>query len=122
MVTGPDPRALIDPVTPEDLRQAMREILRSWLEPMLTQPTPFRQRGYQSYTVLSICRIMYTLEFGRIVSKPVAVDWVEETLGKRWIPLIERALEGRQHPQCKPQTDDVIGTLDFARFAVERDR
>jgi hypothetical protein len=36
------------------------------------------------------------------------------------MPLIERALVGRQTPQLKAEPEDVRGTLDFIRYALER--
>lgn len=116
---GPAPQTLIDPVSPNDLRQAMLAILRGWWAPMLADPAHLSSRGYQSYTVLSMCRVLYTLQYGSVVSKPVAARWAQETLDERWIPLIERAMVGRQHPQLEAPSEDVSGTLDFIRYALE---
>jgi hypothetical protein len=54
-----------------------------------------------------------------VVSKPVAAEWAESSLDKQWIPLIERALLGRHHSQGKPDLEDVKGTQEFIRFALE---
>ncbi len=118
-LAGPAPETLIAPVSPNDLRQAMLAILRGWAVPMLAESAPFRTRGYQSYTVLSLCRILYTLQCGTVVSKPVASRWAQETLGGRWVSLIERAWVGRQNPRLKPESDDVNGTLDLIRYTLE---
>ncbi len=118
-LAGPTPETLIAPVSPNDLRQAMLAILRGWAVPMLAESTPFQTRGYQSYVVLSLCRILYTLQYGTVVSKPVAARWAQETLGGRWVSLIERAWVGRQNPRLKPEPDDVNGTLDLIRCTLE---
>lgn len=81
-----------------------------------------KYRGYQSYTVLSLCRVLYTLQYGTVVSKPVAVRWAQETLGERWVPLIERTWEGRHHPGLEASADDVKGTLEFIQYSLERSR
>src|SRR2546423_4926058 len=83
-LAGPAPQSLIDPVSPDDLRRAMLDILHGWWALMLDDPAPLRRRGYQSYTVLSLCRLLYTLEYGAVVSKPVAARWAQETLDARW--------------------------------------
>lgn len=117
---GPSPRTLIDPISPNDLRQAMLAILHGWATQLLGDPAQINNRGYQSYVALSLCRILFTLEHGTVVSKPIAARWAQEIYGERWISLIERAWIGRQNPQLKAQSDDVNGTLDFIRFTLER--
>lgn len=117
---GPSPRTLIDPILPNDLRQAMLPILHGWATQILNKPNEINSRGYQSYTVLSLCRVLYTLQFGDVVSKPVAARWAKETLGEKWESLIDRAWVGRQNPQLKAQLDDINGTLDFIRYILER--
>jgi len=61
-----------EPVLPDDLRRAVRGIIRTWWAPMLDAPTPVQHPGYQTYAILTMCRLLYTLEHGTIVSKPVA--------------------------------------------------
>jgi predicted nucleotidyltransferase len=122
VVFGPPLENLIDPISPDDLRRSMLEILNEWWARKLDAPAPFDSRGYQSYTVLSLCRILYTLEHGDVVSKPIAARWAKEALPARWIPLIERAWSGRQHPQLEPELDDVRETLEFIRYTLERSK
>ena len=119
-LTGPTPQTLIDPVSPNDLRQAMLAILNGWPLQILEDPARIKQRGGQSYTVLTLCRILYTLQYGTVVSKPVAARWAQETQGERWRPLIERTWEGRHNPGSEASPDDVNGTLEFIRYALER--
>jgi len=118
-ITGPAPQTLIDPVSPDDLRRAMLSLLRGWATQILNHPNKIDSRGYQSYTVLSLSRILYTLQLGDVVSKPVAAQWAKETLGAQWVSLIDRAWVGRHHPQERAATEDINGTLDFVRFALE---
>lgn len=120
VLAGPAPYTLIDPVQPNDLRRAVLEIIHGWWAPMLHDPARLDSRGYQAYAVLTMCRMLYTLHYGTIASKPVAARWAQETLGKRWVPLIERALVRRHSPQSKAQSDDVNGTLDFIRYTLGR--
>jgi hypothetical protein len=120
VVAGPPLQNLIEPVSPDDLRKSVVEILHEWAEPMLDGPIPFDTRGYQSYTVLSLCRMLYTIEHDTVVSKPVAARWAEERLGERWLPLIESARVGRQNPELAPEWEDVSGTLDLIRYALAK--
>ena len=67
---------------------------------------------------MSLCRIIYTLEFGDIISKRKAATWVKETQGENWNELIDRAWIGRHNPQLLASTDDVNQTLDLIRCAL----
>jgi hypothetical protein len=116
------PETLIDPVSPDTLKQATLAILQGWLEPLLEKSAELANCGYQSYTVLTLCRMLFTLEFGAIASKPVAARWAQETLGEPWAALIERAWAGRHNPQMKAQLDDVNGTLDFIHYTLKHSR
>jgi aminoglycoside adenylyltransferase-like protein/nucleotidyltransferase-like protein len=118
-IVGPAPKTLIDPISPDDLRRAMLSILGGWATQILNNPNLINSRGYQSYVVLSLCRILYTLQFGDIVSKPFAARWAKETLGAPWISLIDRAWTGRHNSQLPAESEDIQGTLEFIRFTLE---
>jgi predicted nucleotidyltransferase len=115
---GPAPQSLIDPVSPDDLRQAMLPLLHGWAEHILHSPNAIQNRGYQSYVVLSLCRILYTLQVGDVVSKPAAARWAKDMLGTHWVSLIDRAWVGRRNPDGNAPSDDVNGTLDFIRYTL----
>lgn len=119
-LAGPAPHTLIYPVTPDDLRQTMREILRDWATHLLADPAPMNQRGYQSYTILSMCRILYTLEHGNVVSKRVAAHWAQATLDAGWTDLIERAWDGRHNPSASTSPVEANNTREFIRSALAR--
>lgn len=119
---GPDPRTLIDPVSPADLRAAMREILTGWFASFAADPSQLNTRGYQSYTVLTVCRVLYTLRRGAVTSKLDAARWAQQTLHARWSPLVGRALEGRQPPLSAGPPVDLDETANFIRHALELER
>jgi predicted nucleotidyltransferase len=121
-LAGPDARTLIDPVSPEDLRRAVLETLRGWWAQVLDDRARLNSRGYQSYSVLTMCRILYTLEHGRVVSKPFAAQWAKGNIDGRWSPLIERALIGRHHPQSAATPEDLDETSALIRHTLERGR
>ena len=78
---GPDPRTLIDPISPAQLRLAMRPMLDEWARAILDNPTILMRRGYQSYVVLTMLRVLYTLAHGAVASKPAAARWGEGKAG-----------------------------------------
>ena len=118
VITGPELITLIDPVSPNNLRQAVVDVLPLWAEPILEDPSLINKRGYQSYFVLSLCRMLYTLKYGEIVSKPFAAKWAKENWS-RWIALIERAWVGRQNPGLEAPPEDIHGTLELIRYTLE---
>lgn len=116
VVAGPPLQTLIDPVQPNDLRRAVLGILHEWWSPMLQNPARLRNTGYQSYAVLTMCRALYTLEHGAVVSKLAAARWARETLAERWAVLIERALAWPHDVQ----PGNMRETLEFIRHTLER--
>lgn len=119
---GPAPSTLIEPVSSDDMRRAMRELLREWLAPILENPPHVRTRGYQSFIVLSTCRILYTIEKGDVLSKRAALLWGEKALDSRWTPLIRGAWIGRQNHEAPPLAEDLSETWAFIRYAIERSK
>ena len=118
VLAGPAPRSWIDPVAPNDLRRAMRALLREWWAPMLHDTTRLRSEEYQAYAVLTMCRALYTLETGAVASKPVAARWAQAALGARRSRLIERALDWRPGMPLGMLDE----TLDIIRFTLECSR
>ncbi|HLF01647.1 MAG TPA: aminoglycoside adenylyltransferase domain-containing protein [Anaerolineales bacterium] len=118
IVAGPEPRPMIDPVQPDDLRRAVLAILREWWAPMLDNPAWIRGREYEAFTVLTMCRALYALEYGEIVSKPVAARWARwarGALAARWAALIDHALAWS--PGTQPSELDE--TLMLIRHTLE---
>jgi predicted nucleotidyltransferase len=115
-LAGPDPRTLVDPVSPEELQDAMRAILRKWWAGFLDDRAPrLQNRGYQSYAVLSMCRILYTLRTGSVASKRAAAAWAKTFLSADRGRLIERAWDGRHHPGDSAAAEDIAETQEFIR-------
>lgn len=117
-LAGPAAHTLIDPVSPDDLRKAMLANIH-WAASILNDAGHISNRGYQSYVVLSLCRILYTLRYGAVVSKPVAARWAQEALGGQWVRLIESAWEGRHNPAGEASAEDVGKTLELIRHTLD---
>lgn len=114
IVAGPSLRSLIDPVRPNDLRQAVKELLQSWWAPMLRNPSRLLDRGYQPYAVLSMCRALFLLKHGKVVSKDDAAKWAIETLDPEWNQLIRDALAWREGDPA----GSTEKTLDLIKFTI----
>jgi len=114
---GPDPATLIDDVSREDLRAAMRAILEGWASDLLRRPDELRAPGYQSYTVLSLCRILHTLEEGTVLSKADAAKWAGAHLPAEWHGLVARAVSDRLRDRVRPSDSAVSQTLALIEYA-----
>jgi Domain of unknown function (DUF4111) len=88
-----DPKELVDEVDPDVLRAKMREEAKDFSPAMLTWiklDSPWAQR----YAVTTLCRVLYTLETGRVASKRASLLWARDNLDPRWQELVSEALEG----------------------------
>ena len=122
VVLGPDPRTLIDPVDPHDIRRAVVAITSGWLEGARHDPAWLvwlQHRSAQAFIVLTLCRFLYTLDSGTVAPKAVAAQWAQKALGQRWAELIERSLAG-QHDESETPDSDVDDTVALIQYTVER--
>ena len=141
-LAGPSPQTLIDPIAPPVLQRTVAETVDAWATPKLHHPEQLRTRGSQAYVVLTLCRMLYTLSTGQVVTKRVAAHWALATLEARWWPLIEGAWVGRHNPAAetgasgdwRPLTgrtwegfsteavspEEVHATLEFMRYTIDR--
>jgi hypothetical protein len=119
VLLGPPPYTLIDPVPPEDLRRAMHSALHEWAARFLALPSLIANAGYQSYVVITLCRILYTLQHGSIASKKAAMQWAQTDLGEEWSGLISRAWQFRQQPNTELNPDDLNQTLKLIAHVMD---
>ncbi|MBN1659536.1 MAG: DUF4111 domain-containing protein [Anaerolineae bacterium] len=115
-LAGPSPTTLIDPIEADDLRRATIGILHAWWVPKLDDPSLLRSAEYQAYAILTMCRILYTIEHGTVVSKATAARWARTTLDGGWGPLIEEALAWR-HGMALYTLEEVQNLI---RYTVQR--
>jgi predicted nucleotidyltransferase len=117
-----DLRRLINPVDPAALRRSAAAVAEMWLDDREHDPTWLdwlREGHSQSFVVLTLCRLLYTLDTGLVASKPAAARWVQETQERRWVGLIERALKTR-HTSEPPSESDIDETLAMIEYTVRR--
>ena len=103
--------------------------MREWQTEMLAEPERLNNRWYQTYAVISQCRLLYTMREGTITSKLRAVRWGQAHLEPRWSGLIERAWQDRPNPSLKSRQasdpEDAKNTLEFVQYAlglIDRER
>jgi hypothetical protein len=88
VVAGPDPKTLIDPVTPDELKREVRATLD---RVMAVDLQPMHLAAWQAFWVGLFCRILHTLETGEVTSKKRAMTWAQAALDPSWRPLIAAA-------------------------------
>lgn len=115
IVAGPSPKTLIDPIHPEDICQANLEVLNEWWVPMLRDSSRLKDDEYQVYAVLIMCRSLYSLEHGKIVSKKVAAQWVQEKFSGKWRKIVEAAINWKRGIKF----DRFDETMSFIKFTIE---
>lgn len=117
VVFGPQLRGLIDPVEEAALQTAVLEI-RWWWEEQVADPHLLVQDAYQAFAVLSMCRMLATLQKGDILTKPQAARWAQAKVARPWADLIEAALIWRPG-QPMARLDEAIA---FIRFTLGESR
>ena len=119
IVTGPDPRALIDPIGPDELRAAVLASLLGYWADRVAEGADLawlRPRNYQAFAILTMCRDRYVLEHGAVVSKPAAAAWATGRLGPPWRAPVERAMAWRADE--RPDDQQLPETLRFVAQTV----
>ena len=115
VLAGPNPRTLIDPVSPGDIRSAVKGVLQEWWFPMLEDPSWLKNHGseYHAFAILTMCRALHALEHGSVVSKPMAARWAQKELAESWSQVIERALAQQVAHEDRNLYNE---SLEFIRF------
>lgn len=90
---GPAPATLIDPVSTDELREAVRLRMPEWLRWANQPGDPDWQLhlGQKAYVIETMCRALCTLATGTLPSKPQAVTWALATLPETWRSTVERS-------------------------------
>jgi aminoglycoside adenylyltransferase-like protein len=92
LVFGPEPHTFVPVITPVLMRAALeREINYLRTELVTKRASVWRKRpAYRRYATFTACRILYTLETGRLASKRAAAVWA-----LRRVPSVHRAIVNR---------------------------
>lgn len=113
---GPDFRNLSKPIDISEVQKAcIRDLFQEW-EPKLTDFEWLENSHYQSYLVMNLCRILYTVLCGVTGSKKISAEWVKNKFGLPWRDLIEVA-ESWQYGKVMSSRDE---TIDFIKFTIDK--
>jgi len=118
-VVGPDPKTLIDPISADDLRAAVGSEFRARIEHWAGGEEPpvwMDTRYYQAFEIETICRALYTLEFGELPTKPQAVAWALDALPEPWRGLVRWSQEHRADKT--PDDARIPDIMRFVRWAA----
>jgi hypothetical protein len=122
VVSGGDLHTLIDPISHEEMRPAVQAISGMWLEQSRHDPKWLdwvRERHNQVFVIQTLCRMLYSLETGDVISKPRAVQWGQTHLSYPCAALIAASVS-RRHEEEQISPDELNDTLAFIKYTVER--
>lgn len=86
-VDGEDLKAFIPEISEGILREATHKLLEnSWMP--LTEGAYVFEPHYRAYAVVTMCRALYMIEFGRMVSKVVAWEWACSSIDAKYKNLV----------------------------------
>lgn len=97
-LAGPAPATLVDPIPVEALRREILAVINDWGAEILADPEQINNRFYQTFAVLSYCRMLHDLQAGTVGSKRAGAEWAKANLEPAWSDLIDRAWDGRPNP------------------------
>lgn len=121
-LTGPEAESLVDEVPAAALKTRMRRDIPRFLEDLAGWAS-WDLAWTQRYAVTTYCRMLNTLETGRVVSKPAALTWAMRTLDFSWRPLLRQVLEDRQRgwdPADPPRPGSIETTMAFSDYVLAR--
>lgn len=125
-LAGPPAKVLVDPIPQELLKEEMFETLIHWGQQILDDPSPFSNRFYQSFIVLSYCRMLHDLRRGFPGSKREGAEWAKNNLDPSWKDLIDGSWDGRPDPATKVRQpadpEDFERTLKFVQYIMDESR
>ena len=112
---GPDFKTLVKPIDIADVQKAcIRDLSKEW-QPKIADLNYLENSHYQSYVVLNLCRILYTILCEETASKKVSANWVKNEF-KQWKNLIETAEKWHYGLELKLQEQ----TKDFIKFVINK--
>lgn len=121
-LAGPSPVRLVDPIPASVLRRSIKADMSDWGQEILREPERYNNRFYQSFIVLSYCRMLHDLHNGKPGSKRAGAEWVKANLDPLWAGLIDRSWSGRPNPAVSVRTPadpaEFERTLAFIQYII----
>ncbi len=117
---GPEPRALIDPVTRDEIESAVGVNMVRWVA-WINQPDDpdWRlPRAEMAYIVETMCRALHTMATGKLLSKPESVAWALKSLPEPWRATVARSRVWRNDATIDPGIAPEVAA--FVRWTAAR--
>lgn len=115
-LVGPDFKTFVNPIDIEDVREAcIRDLFEEWKAKMNDREW-LSNSHYQSYIVLNLCRILYTVICHETATKKDSASWVKREFGPRWNMLIQTAEDWDYGKEMTLQKEAV----EFIKFVVNK--
>lgn len=126
VLAGPDPGTLTDPIPVAELRKDIYRTFARWADAIFADPEVIGSHFFQTFAVLSYCRVVNDIRRGEIGSKREGAEWAQAELDPEWHDLIDRAWLGRPDParSVRRPADpmDVQRTVALIRVCLEEAR
>lgn len=122
VLAGPKPDTLIDPIPVSELRLDIYHTFSEWGNVIIENPEEINSHFYQTFAVLSYCRMLHDLTRGEISSKRAGAEWVKANWDRKWHDLIDRTWSGRPNPSLTVKQpanpDDLQRTVKFIKAVL----
>ncbi|MBS0624683.1 MAG: DUF4111 domain-containing protein [Verrucomicrobia bacterium] len=113
---GPDFRDMFEPIDIIEVQKAcIRDLFQEW-EPKITDYEWLENSHYQSYLVMNLCRILYTVMCGFAGTKKTAATWVKNEFKSAWINNLIEVAESWDYNKEMFLKDK---TIDFIKFTID---
>lgn len=113
---GPDVKQLIKPIDIIEVQKAcIRDLFQEW-EPKITDFEWLDNSHYQSYLVMNLCRILYTVMCSATGTKKVSAEWAINKFGSPWSDLIRTAASWKYGKTMSLRNE----TIGFIKFSIEK--
>jgi predicted nucleotidyltransferase len=116
-ITGASPKEYIPTITADEFITNIRNRLPTWVE----AAKDAKHVGYQSYIILSLCRSLYAIKFGKQTSKPTAGKWALKEYPE-WSGLVNLAIDSHGSSDKADSFDTQNETKRFVDFAISQGR
>jgi predicted nucleotidyltransferase len=117
-IHGPEFKTLInEPIDIKDIQDAcIKDFYKEWM-PKIDDNEWLSNSHYQSYIVLNLCRILYTVYNSVVANKQKSCDWVKENYNE-WNNLINESEEW-DYTKAMDKANEVKRFIKFAQKIIE---
>jgi hypothetical protein len=117
---GPQPKTFIPRITRSMLNQALAREVGYLHEELVDKPrSKWRNMPcYRAFSVLTLCRILYTFNTGAVVSKPRAARWALRSVAAPYHAVIRKALQDKE-PRHRIPLRQLRSLLQYAKVIIE---